>query len=537
MFLKTVLVRFYKSFNDDFYRRLNSNAKPFPWEIIGDNWYPYIKVPIDRKITTVVGANESGKSHLLSAIRKSVTGKGIERDDFCRYSKFFTVKKGQLKHPDFGTEWIDLNTEESDFFRKAFEIPPHQVIDSIILFRNNIDLLKLYLKNDSGNYTEYKVSEGYTDQVPEILPRVFTIDSDIALPDSVPIRKLIDPDLDNPKSGLIEFLDYKQKGELSGLLDQLTKMSKPQRNVVPNNKSEEYDELVGKIVSSLKKSVSESDALEKKQKETELAKKLIYNIAEIDSEVLVRLSEALKQGKQGYANGLVKMINEQLAKRLNFPNWWVQDKNFQLKLMARDHELVFTITDRTGTEYSFTERSSGLKYFLSYYIQYRSHVPLTNKNEILLMDEPDTYLSSRAQQDLLRIFEAFADPAKDSHLTKPIQVVYVTHSPFLIDKNHSERIRVLRKGNDDEGTLVVRTVARNHYEPLRSAFGAFVGETTFIGNCNLMVEGASDQILLAGAASFLARNNASQIECLDLNNTTIVPAGSASHIPYQQFSV
>ena len=170
MFLKTVLVRFYKSFNDDFYRRLNSNAKPFPWEIIGDNWYPYIKVPIDRKITTVVGANESGKSHLLSAIRKSVTGKGIERDDFCRYSKFFTVKKGQLKHPDFGTEWIDLNTEESDFFRKAFEIPPHQVIDSIILFRNNIDLLKLYLKNDSGNYTEYKVSEGYTDQVPEILP-------------------------------------------------------------------------------------------------------------------------------------------------------------------------------------------------------------------------------------------------------------------------------------------------------------------------------------------------------------------------------
>ena len=272
--------------------------------------------------------------------------------------------------------------------------------------------------------------------------------------------------------------------------------------------------------------------MERQEKEIELARKLIYNIAEIDSEVLVRLSEALKEGKQGYANGLVKMINEQLAQRLNFPNWWVQDKNFQLKLMARDHELVFTITDRTGTEYSFKERSSGLKYFLSYYIQYRSHVPTKEKNEILLMDEPDTYLSSRAQQDLLRIFESFAEPTQDSHLSQPIQVVYVTHSPFLIDKNHSERIRVLRKGNDDEGTLVVRSVARNHYEPLRSAFGAFVGETTFIGNCNLMVEGSSDQILLAGAANLLTQVGTSQLECLDLNNTTIVPAGSASHIPY-----
>ena len=531
MLLKTIFVRFYKSFNDDFRRRLDSRAKPKPWENIDDNWYPYIRVPIDRKITTIVGANESGKSHLLSAIKKATTGDDIERDDFCRYSKFFTVKKGKLKYPDFGTEWTNLTTQESNFFQQAFDVPSHQRIDSILLFRNNRDDLKLYIQDSSGNYAEYRVKEDLVDKVPEVLPRVFTIDSDIALPDSVPIRRLIDSDSDNHEWGLIELLDYKQKNDLSTLLDRLTKMSMPQRNVVPNN-SEEHDELVAKITSSLKEPVMSSGALEKKKKETELAKKLIYQIAEIDQEVLVRLSEALKSGKQGYANGLVKMINEQLANRLNFPNWWVQDKNFQLKLVARDHELVFTITDRTGTEYSFKERSSGLKYFLSYYIQYRSHIPLDSKNEILLMDEPDTYLSSRAQQDLLRIFEAFAEPLSDSHLVRPVQVVYVTHSPFLIDKNHSERIRVLRKGNDDEGTLVVRTVARNHYEPLRSAFGAFVGETTFIGNCNLMVEGPSDQILLAGTASLLTNAGASKLESLDLNNTTIVPAGSASHIPY-----
>ncbi|HET8671230.1 MAG TPA: hypothetical protein VFM05_11550, partial [Candidatus Saccharimonadales bacterium] len=68
--------------------------------------------------------------------------------------------------------------------------------------------------------------------------------------------------------------------------------------------------------------------------------------------------------------------------------------------------------------------------------------------------------------------------------------------------------------------------------PLRSAFGAFVGETTFIGNSNLIVEGQADQILLAGAATHLRRHNASVLEMLDLNRVTIVPAGSASHVPY-----
>lgn len=60
---------------------------------------------------------------------------------------------------------------------------------------------------------------------------------------------------------------------------------------------------------------------------------------------------------------------------------------------------------------------------------------------------------------------------------------------------------MLEKGTDDEGTRVVNDASKNHYEPLRSSFGAFVGETTFIGNCNLMVEGLADQILLAGCST------------------------------------
>jgi hypothetical protein len=111
----------------------------------------------------------------------------------------------------------------------------------------------------------------------------------------------------------------------------------------------------------------------------------------------------------------------------------------------------------------------------------------------------------------------------------------VTHSPFLIDKNHGERIRVLEKGAEDEGTRVVHNASKNHYEPLRSAFGAFVGETAFIGNANLMLEGISDQVLVAGMSVRLRRRGVAGIDLVDLNSSTLVPAGSASQIPYMVY--
>lgn len=79
---------------------------------------------------------------------------------------------------------------------------------------------------------------------------------------------------------------------------------------------------------------------------------------------------------------------------------------------------------------------------------------------------------------------------------------------------------------------MVRNAARNHYEPLRSAFGGFVAETTFISNCNLMLEGMSDQVMLAGMSAPLRRQKTASTDSLDLNTVTLVPAGSAPHVPY-----
>ena len=268
------------------------------------------------------------------------------------------------------------------------------------------------------------------------------------------------------------------------------------------------------------------------KKQYNLGRSLLFDVAKIESTTFKDLAEAIAdERKAGYVNGLIQNINEALARHLNFPRWWAQDREFQLRVSPLEHELVFTIRDRTGTDYSFAERSHGLRFFLSYHVQLLAHTPPEEgRSEILLMDEPDAYLSSQGQQDLLRVLERFALPEDGSRRD---QIVYVTHSPFLINRNAGERIRVLDKGVTDEGSRVVKDVARNHYEPLRSSLGPFVAETSLIGGLNLFVEGLADQILLAGVNSHLLATGASKtITLLDLNDVTIVPAGSASSVPY-----
>ncbi|MCB8045073.1 hypothetical protein JM654_15720 [Microbacterium oxydans] len=121
---------------------------------------------------------------------------------------------------------------------------------------------------------------------------------------------------------------------------------------------------------------------------------LLVRVARIEGVELRRAAKAIAEEREGLVNGLIQEMNNSIARHLNVSRWWTQDPEFQLRVSPREHELVFTIRDRTGTDYSFTERSRGLRYFLSYYVQLLAHDRPTGIPEVLLMDEPDAYLSA-----------------------------------------------------------------------------------------------------------------------------------------------
>ncbi|MGW6521736.1 AAA family ATPase [Streptomyces sp. NPDC054962] len=511
MFISAVYIRFFRSFNYDYLRKASDNFTPNPWDLLDDGGlkYPFVRIPLEEGVTTVVGANESGKSQLLAAVQRALTGQDIERGDFCRYSQFFAVNKA-MAYPDFGLQFADLQPSDREAVAQACDADVADECDTFLMFRISGQKPVVYL-HDGSDWNQHPVEDA--EPLERILPRWFEIDAHTALPHSVPVEYLA-----GQQTTLRTRPRNIRQSFVRTVLDHAAYFGSP----------EQLNSVAPSLATAFS-TVNEPD--EEHDKQLALADQLLLKVAKIDRTAFQELLTAVDGGKEGFANGIVEKMNQQLAQSLNFPRWWTQDNQFQLQMTLRDQDLVFTIKDRTGTQYSANERSSGLKYFLSYFIQYLAHEPpVSRQREVLLMDEPDAYLSGSGQQDLLRIFEDLAYPSDPDR--PACQVVYVTHSPFLIDKNHSERIRVLEKGEGDEGTRVVRNAARNHYEPLRSAFGSFVGETTFISNCNLMLEGMSDQIVLAGMSARLRRQKTSSLEHLDLNTLTLVPAGSAAHIPY-----
>lgn len=497
MKLTRVDLRFFRSFNYDFELKSRIHATPAAWEDT-DPWLPFVRVPLERDITAVVGANEAGKSQLLTAIEAVLSGNPIKRADFCRYSELYSVKHGEIRLPEFGGRF-SLEDGES-------------------LAISGLEEAREFTLYRPGGDAPFVVSEGSRIDLSEDdyltleaqLPTFHKLATDLAIPDSVSIAELAG----RKRTPLLD------RGKRTGFLRKLINLEEPDQSTA------------GQLALSILKNETDdaSKAAEKKRAaEFELARTLLVDIAHVDADTFVELEEAISEEREGQVAAIVGGINSAIRENLNIQRWWTQDRDFDLLVEAREQELAFAIRDRTTSRYSFRERSQGLRFFLSYFVQLTAHRLQNSVPDVLLLDEPDAFLSSIGQQDLLRVLQEYAEPEGGGPRS---QVVYVTHSPFLIDKNAPHRIRVLDKGADDEGTRVVRDAANNRYEPLRSSLGEHVAETAFVGGKNLFVEGAGDQILIAGLAAHLVKRRGTTLGSLDLNEVTVVSSGGADGIPY-----
>ena len=427
-----------------------------------------------------------------------------------------------MKIPHFGLLFVEITQEEQQELGEVIPDVDTEAISSFRIFRTRLDQWTIYVSGDSDDISEHTVQqEGFT-KLRNILPKALRIDPELAIPNSVPISFLADGGREGKAEAGPNRVDRLKA--LDDIVDiALTKpgdLHKALSEIAPN-------------IGLLKDWRSRQD--EQHRKELDLAFDLLVTVSDIRTSVFKDLREALRDKNEGLANGIVDRMNRQIEMHLNLAKWWSQDSKFQLAMTVRDFDIVFTIRDRTGSQYSFAERSDGLRYFLSYLVQFLTFLADRSGAEVLLMDEPDAFLSNQGQQDLLRVLKEFTVQPDDDAERQVGQVAYVTHSPFLIDKNRADQIRVLDKGSDQEGTRVVDEVFQNHYEPIRTALGGFVGETASMGDCNLILEGPSDQVYLAGMSSLLHREGTTNTQYLDLNQINLIPAGGAPEVPYRTF--
>lgn len=179
---------------------------------------------------------------------------------------------------------------------------------------------------------------------------------------------------------------------------------------------------------------------------------------------------------------------------------------------------------RHDSSVSFDDRSAGFVWFFSFLIWF-NYIQKEENNLIILLDEPGLTLHAKAQGDLIRYFK--------ERIVPKFQLVYTTHSPFMLDFSDILSARTVEDVTDENenvlGTKVgskVLSKDRDTTFPLQAAFGYDITQTLFIGKNTLLVEGPSDILYLtyfSEKLQELGRNGLSK-------EWTICPSGGIDKI-------
>lgn len=192
-------------------------------------------------------------------------------------------------------------------------------------------------------------------------------------------------------------------------------------------------------------------------------------------------------------------------------------------------ELKLRINDeRHWRTLPFDEHSSGLRWFFSFLAAF-SKYENTDQPLVILLDEPALGLHAKAQADFLRYIE--------ERLAPRCQVVYTTHSPFMVQPGKLERVRLLEdktsiEDKDPEGVTISADVTSTDQDtlfPLQGALGYDLVQHLFIGPHNLVVEGTSDYTYLTVISDYLESMEEERITLDD--RWSVVPVGGASQVP------
>ena len=196
-----------------------------------------------------------------------------------------------------------------------------------------------------------------------------------------------------------------------------------------------------------------------------------------------------------------------------------------MNLLGRVHDTRHMVSTSIGT------RSRGFVWFFSFLAWY-SHLQRRSENVILLLDEPGLSLHAKAQEDLLRYFEVELKPHH--------QLIYTTHSPFMVDPTRFDRVRIVQDlsleldsgdlPEEQEGTKVLTEVldaTPDSLFPLQGALGYEIYQTLFIGPNSLVVEGVSDLLYIQTISAILQEKGKHGLS----QDWTITPVGGSDKVP------
>ena len=444
-------------------------------------------------VTALVGKNESGKTAFLEAIRKinSISGE----DDQFKIRDF--PRKGYIKYKKIH-EQNPCTVAKAEFELSKEEVSEIEAnFGEGVLASNKVIVGKNY-KNE--RIWEVNISES--------APAIENSFTSSFSPTPVSIAGGI---ADKTESGTISPVAKK-------IADDFLEKWLPKFVYFDN-----YSTMRGKIsISDLKKRTAEGGPFDD-------ADRTFMSLLTLSGVSLEELEEDL-----GYEDVKVELESASITITDEIFEYWRQNRQLKVEFdlsqadprdpapMNEGKILHVRIENaRHRVTVSFDERSKGFVWFFSF-LSYFSHLEETETSDlVILLDEPGTALHAMAQKDFLRFM--------DERLAPQCQVIYTTHSPFMVDLEKLNRVRTVQD-MDGVGTVVSHDAVENDHEtvfPLQMALGWQMAQTLFLAPHCLMVNSASDLIYLQTLGDLSASNGAGRID----PRWVVVPVGSAENLP------
>lgn len=222
----------------------------------------------------------------------------------------------------------------------------------------------------------------------------------------------------------------------------------------------------------------------------------------------------LTQKKEEYQK-LFDEAGERLSRE--FSEMWRQG-SYKFEFTFEGENLKIWVTDAMGNKAPLEERSVGMQWFLSFFLVFSLESKLFYTNTILLLDESGMTLHSLAQQDLIHFME---------ELARRNQIIYTTHSSYMIPTQHLNRAKVVYK--DKTGHSMVSNDLKLNEEhsneasliPVQSAVGIEVSKSVLNNSTPVIVLTEAEQYLLTAIKNFLTGKGKVHIK----NDVIFVSAG------------
>jgi predicted ATP-dependent endonuclease of OLD family len=440
------------------------------YKSIKDSGYCYL----DDKVTILAGKNEAGKTVILEALEDFNIDNSIQKGAI--------PIQDETKTPEIRIS-ISLNKEEYQKIKEKFKTVSKKEIA--------LEIVNVYIGNDyiltEESLSEIKPTFGLIEEKKEKVKGIIDLinekEENIQFNiDLLERPRELDSQLKSYHPGFIESLDKKGQKKMNQKIEELKAMVKElsdlcifrdeitefvKQNFLPNFiLFKTFEDILPSQIS-----ISEAP-------NNSLIKDLSL-ISDLDFDTI--RPETPPRSREMHKDKVNLKFSE------DYERFWTQDhSNLRISL---DSENIYFWIEEGEQLYPPEMRSKGKQWHLAYYIRVTAR-SLEEKRNVILIDEPGLFLHAKAQKDILRKLE---------ECSQRTQLIYTTHSPYLIPSDRLDRVRLVMR--PDEGFTTIEKITASADKETLTPILTAIGEDLSVGiradkKNSIVVEGYSDYLYM-----------------------------------------